>query len=163
MSIPIKMILLLCWCAFCLGSCSSDEDKYLSEPPIFSDFSIKNLTDGSDVVRAGQPFVVTAEQRKQGKKLYHAKYTWSANNAEDWSHKYTHGVVYDKQPIHPTDTIIAPNPGRYKLTLTAEYNPSGIVRAQSGSYNLTSGDGTVSVSAAAVKIRVVISKSIRVQ
>ena len=60
------------------ASCSEDSNdpKYTSRCPRFSDVTCRSLSGGT-VLQAGQPIVVTAVQRSQGKLLNGTTYEWS--------------------------------------------------------------------------------------
>lgn len=119
---------------FTATACSENgnDEEYRSEPPLFSDFTIKNLSDGSDKVHVGDKFVVTAEQRKKGRLIYKAEYTWT--NSSNFSQKYKKSVVYDKEPINPSDTLVATSAGALKITFKGKYYNSGNVTVWSNKY-----------------------------
>lgn len=146
-----------------LLGCSEDTERFRSEAPHFARLTAKSLSDGSSTLRVGQPFVLTAEQEVRGKRLDRTNYRWEVANAADWTQRYTKNLVYDKQPQHPTDTLVATTPGVYRITFTANYNPSGVVQPKSLTYNLKDGGGTVSLNASAVKLQVVLTQTIRVR
>ena len=108
-----------------IASCTEDHDdpKYTSLPPTFSHVEVKSL-DGDSVLRVGKEIVVTAVQSKKGKLLYKAEYKWGQNKGNA-THKYTKEVIYDNNPVNPTDTIIFSAPGNYTLSLNAKYHISG--------------------------------------
>ncbi|MCI7050373.1 MAG: hypothetical protein MR971_02280, partial [Bacteroidales bacterium] len=60
--------------------------------------------------------MVTARQKSLGKLLNNTTYTWSDSEGQ-LSHKYTQKVIYDQETQHPTDTVVAPSAGAYKLTM----------------------------------------------
>lgn len=128
-----------------MTACSEngDSEEYRSEPPTFSDFTIKNLSDGSNVVHVGDIFVVTANQKKKGRLLYNAQYKWS--NSSNFSQKYTKSAIYDNEPFNPTDTIVAQSAGDLKVSFTGKYKVSGNVTTWSSkhgsSYSETFADG----------------------
>ena len=109
-----------------LTACSEDSDseKYASRPPVFADIVCTPLAEGETQIRAGQSFVVTAQQERKGHLLNKSTYQWSDVSGQ-LSHKYVTSVIYDNQPANPTDTIKAPTAGSYKLTFKARYNASG--------------------------------------
>ena len=117
------MFPLLC---LLLTACSEDSDseKFASRPPVFADIVCTPLAEGETQIRAGQSFVVTAQQERKGHLLNKSTYQWSDVSGQ-LSHKYVTSVIYDNQPANPTDTIKAPTAGSYKLTFKARYNASG--------------------------------------
>lgn len=108
-----------------LAACSEDQDnpKYTSRPPAFSGVEVKSL-DGDSTLRAGEEIVVTAVQGAKGKLLYKAEYKWGLKKGEA-SHRYTKEVVYDLNPVNPSDTVVFTTPGTYTMTLNAKYHISG--------------------------------------
>lgn len=115
-------------CALLAMSCSEDsnEKKYGSEPPLFEDVTLKSLSTGSSEIHAGERFVATAVQRKRGKLLYKATYSWADNDKEEnVSHKYKQSVVYDQEPADPTDTLVIKKAGTYTLSFSGKYQNSG--------------------------------------
>lgn len=108
-----------------LSSCEDDDDKYRSEPPVFSDMIVKSLTDGSDKVHVGDRFTVTLQQRKKGLRLNTTQYSWSASPSDGISHKYTRSVIYDQENQNPVDTLVATAAGKYRINFTGKYNASG--------------------------------------
>ena len=74
---------------------------------------------------AGEKFVATVEQAQKGHLLYKADYAWS-DGRDEGIHKPTFTtLVYDSEPINPTDTIIFTNPGVHQVKLVAKYHISG--------------------------------------
>ena len=132
----IKKILLPVF-ALSLGlvSCERDDDKYISTCPVIHDMTFKSVETGSDYIVAGEKFVATVEQAQKGNLLYKADYTWS-DGKEEGIHKPTYTtVVYDHQPVNPSDTITIENSGFHKIKLVAKYHISGnpdysVVRTQ---------------------------------
>lgn len=70
------------------ASCSEDSNdpKYTSRCPRFSDVTCRSLSGGT-VLQAGQPIVVTAVQRSQGKLLNGTTYEWSCEINDSTTHK----------------------------------------------------------------------------
>ena len=108
-----------------LVACTEDHDapKYTSRPPLFSHVEAMSL-DGDSILRAGKEIVITAVQSQKGKLLYKATYKWGQKKG-DASHKYTKEVIYDNNPVNPTDTVVFASPGTYTLTMNAKYHISG--------------------------------------
>ena len=121
---------------FCACSDDADDEKYASRPPVFEEIVCQPLNDGETVLRAGQPFVVTARQKSLGRLLNNSTYTWSDREGQ-LSHKFTQKVIYDQETQNPTDTVVAPSAGAYKLTMYARYNASGNTSWWSGKYGST--------------------------
>lgn len=121
-----------------LAACSDEtnDEKYRSEPPTFSDLTFKTVDTGSESVRAGEKFVVTAEQKKLGRLLNTTSYKWAVtpNGDGQVSQKYTQSVIYDQETQNPTDTLVITEPGDYEITFTARYNASGNTTVWSGKY-----------------------------
>lgn len=140
-------------------SCSSDDNKYKSESPQFSEITLIDLNTGETNIRAGQPFVATAIQSSKGKLLNSTHYKWNVTNTDDVSHKYKSGVVYDQEPENPSDTIVIPNAGRYELVFSADYGVSGIATGKSYTESLTNG-GSAMYKASSLKFKVTLTKSI---
>lgn len=144
-----------------LWGCSEDKERFLSEAPHFSGFTVKNLSDGTESLRVGEPFVITAKQEVRGKLLDRTNYRWEVKNASDWQQKYTKNVIYSKHSENPTDTLVATTPGVFSIIFTADYNPSGAAHSKAITYNLADG-GTAELNASALKLRVVLRRTIRV-
>lgn len=108
-----------------IASCTEDHDnpKYTSRPPSFSHVEVKSL-DGDSVLRAGKKLVVTAIQSTKGKLIYKAEYKWG-NKKGEARHQYTKEVIYDLDPVNPSDTVVFTTPGTYTMTLNAKYHISG--------------------------------------
>ena len=109
-------------------ACSEDENnpKYASLPPEIVGVEVQPLGNPNGDVKAGEPFVVRAIQQKKGHLLYKALYQWhTATTEEGVAHKYTKQVVYDNQPVDPTDTLVIDHPGMYTIKLHATYYMSG--------------------------------------
>ena len=132
----IKKILLPVF-ALALGlvSCERDDDKYISTCPVIRDMTFKSVVTETDRIVAGEKFVATVEQAQKGHLLYKADYAWS-DGRDEGIHKPTFTtLVYDSEPINPTDTIIFTNPGVHQVKLVAKYRISGnpdysVVRTQ---------------------------------
>jgi hypothetical protein len=122
----IKKILLPVF-ALALGlvSCERDDDKYISTCPVIHDMTFKSVVTETDRIVAGEKFVATVEQAQKGYLLYKADYAWS-DGRDEGIHKPTFTtLVYDSEPINPTDTIIFTNPGVHQVKLVAKYHISG--------------------------------------
>lgn len=143
-------------------SCSSDDDKYNSMSPRFTEITLKDLSTGESTLRAGEPFVATAIQGSKGKLLNSTRYKWEVSNTEEATHKYIRGVVYDQESGNPTDTIVIPTAGRYELIFSAEYNISGIANGTNFTESLNNG-GSATYQASSLKFKVTLTKSILVR
>lgn len=122
----IKKILLPVF-ALALGlvSCERDDDKYISTCPVIHDMTFKSVVTETDRIVAGEKFVATVEQAQKGHLLFKAEYAWS-DGRDEGIHKPTFTtLVYDSEPINPTDTIIFTNPGVHQVKLVAKYHISG--------------------------------------
>lgn len=119
-----------------MAGCSEDSgnEKYRSEPPMFSDMTVKSLSTGESEVHVGDMFVVTAEQKKLGRLLNSTTYTWSISPSENISQKYQQSAIYDQERQNPTDTLIASQAGEYTVTFQARYNASGNTSVWSSRY-----------------------------
>ena len=91
---------------FCACSDDADDEKYASRPPVFEEIVCQPLNAGETVLRAGQPFVVTARQKSLGRLINNTTYTWSDSEGQ-LSHKFTQKVIYDQETQNPTDTVVA--------------------------------------------------------
>lgn len=163
---PAKAILALLLVPWTAMSCSdeSNDEKYRSEPPRFSDISIRPLESGAGPIAdngsgnlpVGQRLLVTAHQSAIGRLLYKATYEWTTSPSEDVSHRYSQKVVYDDMPVDPTDTIIVSAPGTYRINLAAKYYTSGQVTtwgAQHGTGftdNFADGNGSATYTLAGI-------------
>jgi len=124
-----------------LAACSDDD--YDSVPPTFSAMTFENLSGASDDLRVGDRIVATAVQRKKGERLYGSSYSWSVEPAEGVATQRAYGGgVYDDDPRNPSDTIVFASAGSYKITLTAEYKPSGARGLESGYTETLESGGT---------------------
>lgn len=126
-----KALLLTCASAALFVSCSEDSDneKYASKAPVFSGMQIYDAQ-GNKVskVKAGEKFVVVAEQSQKGALLNSTTYAWSiAPSVDGLVHKQNlaNDVIYDHQSQNPADTLTIGNAGTYTLTFKASYNASG--------------------------------------
>ena len=130
MKLPRLALLLL---PALLAACSdhANDAEYRSEAPRFSDIVCRDLATGSSELRSGQPFVATAQISTAGRQLYQATYTWSTTPL-DMQHKYTASVVSNDWYESPTDTLVAPAAGTYRLTFKARYKTKGWVDTASG-------------------------------
>lgn len=124
-----------------LSSCSEDSNnsKYASIPPTFSDMIMQSAASGQTLtkVKAGQTFVAIMQQKSVGRLLNKTTYSWSITPAvTGLVHKQnlSSDVVYDQQTQNPTDTLILDQPGTYTLTFTASYNASGNTTNWSSQY-----------------------------
>ena len=131
-----------------IASCSDDDNEYRSEPPLLSDLSVKVLKQpASSEIHVGDRVVVTAEQSKKGRLLNATTYGWSSTPTV--AHRFTKSVIYDKQPVNPTDTVVFDKPGQYTLRFEGKYNASGNTHVWSNKHGVTftqdfaSGDGRV--------------------
>jgi len=128
----MKKIYLLLFALTFLAACGDDD--YDSYPPTFSAMTFANLSGAADDFRVGDRIVATAVQKKKGTLLYGSSYAWEIEPAEGVSHQRSYGGgVYDNAPQNPTDTIVFSAAGSYKVTLNAEYKPSG-GKGLTGSY-----------------------------
>lgn len=101
------------------------EESYISTCPVIHDMTFKSVVTETDRIVAGEKFVATVEQARKGHLLYRADYAWS-DGRDEGIHKPTFTtLVYDSEPINPTDTIIFTNPGVHQVKLVAKYRISG--------------------------------------
>lgn len=109
-----------------LTSCSEDSDnpKYQSRIPTFSDVTFEVIDADHSDIRVGDRVVATAVQSSKGKLLDRTTYTWTSSD-ENIAHKYKQGAVYDADNVNPTDTFTVSSTGRIRLTMTAKYQVSG--------------------------------------
>lgn len=120
-----KILLPVFTLALGLVSCERDDDKYISTCPVIHDMTFKSVVTETDRIVAGEKFVATVEQAQKGHLLYKADYAWS-DGRDEGIHKPTFTtLVYDSEPINPTDTIIFTNPGVHQVKLVAKYHISG--------------------------------------
>lgn len=155
----LKALVAMLFLPWAVMSCSDDsnDEKYRSEPPRFSDISVRPLNtteQGSDgdaqELYTGQRLLVTAHQSAIGRLLYKAVYSWTASPSDGVSHLYSQNVVYDNNSVDPTDTIIVNNAGTYSISLTAKYYASGQVTSwgaeHSSGFTESFADGNGSVT-----------------
>ena len=142
-----------------LGSCS-DDDKYASYAPRFSDMTFTNLT-GKTTFHVGDTIVATAVQKKYGHLLDRTTYKWEVSPSEGVGQKYMTGCVYDNDRSNPTDTLVFSSAGSYTIKLTARYNASGISESASSSEDFPDG-GSASYASAALAVFAYVTKTIRV-
>lgn len=116
-------LLMLFIVAFSLVSCGDDED-YKSNPPKFADITFRALS-GSSELKAGEPFVATAEQSQKGTWLITTDYSWETAPAEGVTHKYVPSLNYGLNSSNPSDTLVVSTPGVYTLTFHAYYRTAG--------------------------------------
>ena len=123
----------LCFAVVCqtvfLVSCSdhTDDEKYQSLPPFFSDMTFRSLH-GHSTLSAGDSVVVTAVQSRLGRLLYYATYSWgTAYDTDSVTHAYRSGVVYDNDPADPVDTIVFHRSGTYTVTLALDDDAGNIM------------------------------------
>ena len=94
-----------------LGSCS--QDTYRSEPPRFSDISVKKLS-GTGAIHIGDRVVISLVETSKGKLLNTTTYSWSFNpSAGVLNQKYMQGTV----------TVTAA--GSISVTFVGKYSVSG--------------------------------------
>lgn len=106
-----------------LGSCS--QDTYRSEPPRFSDISVKKLS-GTGAIHVGDRVVISLVETSKGKLLNNATYSWSFNpSAGVRNQKYMQGTVYDKNTSVPTDTVTVTTAGSIAVIFVGKYSVSG--------------------------------------
>lgn len=117
-----------------MASCSenSDDPKYRSKMPEFSDLSIAAKDGGT--LKAGSDVVATAIQSSKGRLLGTTTYEWSIEPLNDEAnHRYRKSVIYDVQSENPVDTLCFPSAGTYEVKLVGKYGLSG----QYDTYNST--------------------------
>ena len=129
------------------ASCSEDSNdpKYTSRCPRFSDVTCRSLSGGT-VLQAGQPIVVTAVQRSQGKLLNGTTYEWSCEINDSTTHKKKQGLIYDYDKSDPRDTLIINEPGEYTICLEAKYNISGLYDGSVGTEKFSGGEVSYTTS-----------------
>lgn len=138
--LTIAFTALILFVAGC--SDNADDPKYRSLPPEISDLTLAPL-DGSTELRANTPIVATVQQKKLGRLLHGATYSWKTSPI-DIDHKYVKGVIYDQEPQNPTDTITFANKGTYTLTFTGRYKRSNY--SGQHNYSVDISDGKVTYS-----------------
>lgn len=109
---------------FAACSDNSDDEKYLSHAPTFTDIQV--TTEDGNMIEAGKKATLTAVQSKKGVLLYKAKYDWTfePDNSEV-EQDYTKEVVYDVKNEDPTNEVIFRNKGKYKVRFTGRFYISG--------------------------------------
>lgn len=120
------MAVCLMLMAFSFVACSenSDDPKYRSTMPTYTDMVFEVLDADREIIYPGDRVVARIVESKRGRLLGTVKNTWTCSDAEV-KHNAPTGYTYDTSRIVPTDTFIAPaTPGRYKITLeqTLEVN-----------------------------------------
>ncbi len=121
LTFPLLLAVLLCSC-----SEDSNDSKYRSEPPLFSGITLQSLSTGASTIKAGEKFVITANQQSKGRLLNKTTYSWSISPSNEGdSQKYDNLVIYDNNSVNPTDTVVISTPGTYTITFTGSYNASG--------------------------------------
>lgn len=126
MKTQLKAILVLSTTLLCACTNDSNDSKYRSEPPQFSEVTLQSLTTGTSTIKAGEKFVVTANQKNKGRLLNKTTYAWSISPSNEGdSQKYDNVVIYDNNSVNPTDTVVINTPGQYTITFTGTYNASG--------------------------------------
>ncbi len=106
-----------------LGSCS--QDTYRSEPPRFSDISVKKLS-GTGAIHVGDRVVISLVETSKGKLLNTTTYSWSFNpSAGVRNQKYMQGTIYDKNTSVPVDTVTVTAAGSISVTFVGKYSVSG--------------------------------------
>lgn len=143
------------------ASCSEDSNdpKYTSRCPRFSDVTCHSLSGGA-VLQAGQPIVVTAVQRSQGKLLNGTTYEWSCEINDSTTHKKKQGLIYDYDKSDPRDTLIINEPGEYTICLEATYKISGLYDGSVGTEKFSGGE--VSYTTSPFNYRANLKKKFRV-
>lgn len=148
-----------------LMGCTEDKEEYTATFPEFIGFQAKSLNPNSpNVLKAGEPFVVSAVESKQGKHLYQVHYAWRIAPADNVSQKYTSSRVYDEKAMTATDTITVEEGGTYRITLVASYDVGGIGNGQvPAAQRLPNNAGDISYRASALKYEVTLTKVFQVQ
>lgn len=130
-----KKTYIACLCTLAFGlfttSCddNTDDPKYRSLPPTFSDMDFKNIEGNAEELKAGDKIVATGVQQKYGRLLNKTTYNWKvdtiqANKPVSANHSFKKEVVYDNNSVNPTDTIVFNYPGTYNVTFDAKYSIS---------------------------------------
>lgn len=155
-------VLLVCVLALFV---SCENEKPVSSLPVFSGFTT-TWTSGEKYPKAGEVVTITAFQKKPGRLIYNANYSWTAQtriDGKDSVYTYNKNVVYDYETDHPTFKYKIPAGNNGELTVrfhgsydfsssTVEIEPSQhedgyigtittsgttLVGQASGSFNLT--------------------------
>lgn len=132
-------------CLLTTVACSNDDDKYNSEPPMFSDFTIQSVATGSSEVQAGEKFVIRGVQKSSGNLLYFSMsngqlvdpFTWSVS--PDAASYNKHRVATDNSGkilyyAEPVDTMVIDQAGTYTITFTGKYQAGGNTSAWSSAH-----------------------------
>lgn len=98
------------------------------------------------MLQAGQPIVVTAVQRSQGKLLNGTTYEWSCEINDSTTHKKKQGLIYDYDKSDPRDTLIINEPGEYTIRLEAKYKISGLYDGSVGTEKFSGGEVSYTTS-----------------
>ncbi len=146
-------------------SCSEDKEEYTATFPEFVGLQAQNLdTSRGAVLKAGEPFVISAIESKQGRHLYQAHYFWTVYPADNFSQRYTSSQVYNAKAMQVNDTITVQHGGSYRVTLVASYDVAGIGNAQvPASQRLPNNGGDISYKASTIKYVVTLSKVFHIQ
>ncbi|EKX88734.1 hypothetical protein [Alloprevotella sp. oral taxon 473] len=159
-NLKLKALLLMLITSF--YSCSEDKAEYTATFPEFVGFQAKNLVENADL-KAGQPFVVSAIEAKQGKHLYQVHYYWTVAPADNSSQRYISSRVYDEKAKEATDTITVQESGNYRITMIATYDVAGIGNGQIPiARRLPNNGGDISYKASTLKYVVTLTKVFRV-
>lgn len=162
--------LLIISLAIFFTSCSdeSNNEKYRSEPPTFSDITVKPLNGNDSQIHVGEKFLATAKQKKLGRLLNASTYSWTCNS-NDIAHNFQKSVIYDDDTHNPTDTLIVTKAGSYTLTFTGKYNASGNTQIWAQKYGsdfsetFESGEGSANyVTGGLLYFKVTATKTIQV-
>lgn len=148
-------------------SCSEDKEEYTATFPEFVGLQAQNLnldTSRGAVLKAGEPFVISAIESKQGRHLYQAHYFWTVYPADNFSQRYTSSQVYNAKAMQVNDTITVQHGGSYRVTLVASYDVAGIGNTQApSSQRLPNNGGNISYKASTLKYLVTLSKVFQIQ
>lgn len=138
-------------------SCSSDDDKYNSVSPKFSEITFTP----SDIY-PGELITATAVQYKKGKLINRSSYSWSiSGTTEDLNVSGNRSLFYDNDKSNPTCTFTAPStPGTYTIEFNGEYNASGQFKPTGDSVYIASGN--ISYMTGLYKSYVTVKKRFRV-
>lgn len=152
----LTLSFLLMTAAFAV-SCSSDDDKYSSVSPKFSD-----ITFTPSEIFPGERVTATAVQYKKGKLLNGTLYNWSiSGTSEETNIENNKSLLYDNDKSNPICTFTAPStPGTYTIVFKGEYNASGQSKTSGSTVDISG--GTVEYSAGPFKCYVTVTKRFRV-
>ncbi len=137
-------------------SCSEnrDDEKYRSMHPVIADMTVESMT-GNAALRTGDKILATVVQEKTGKLLYRADYSWTVTPVDGVDQMYKKQVIYDNEPVNPTDTLTFSEPGRYKLVFQGEFRVSGYAYStHNGLYEFDDFEVTYSPSRTTFRIKV---------